>query len=380
MIIIFQILFFLCIFVVLYSYGIYPFLLIFLARFWGRKTQFDSQYLPRIGVVIPVYNEEDVIERKIKNIFSLDYPEDKLSIWIGSDCSSDQTNELVNNYPDSRVHLWTAPERGGKTEILNQLIPHVEADILLLTDANTEHRQDCLKKMIGYFADPETGIVAGRVIHTIKRGQEFAEEFYRQFEVWQKYNESLLHSSISAFGGFYLLRKNLFQPIPFNAYSNDDVLIPMNVIRKGKRVLFDNDAVSLEDVSGDIKIEFTRRIRIGAGNFQSFFWLLDFLNPLKGWPWFCYVSHKVIRWFSPLLMLAGYACLIALFVLTHSPVYLVLLTIGLVGCGMGLMYRIFPLRVLRPLYYFMAMNLALFFGLFRFLIGIKSAAWSRTER
>jgi cellulose synthase/poly-beta-1,6-N-acetylglucosamine synthase-like glycosyltransferase len=366
--------------VLLYSYGFYPVLLPLLGRLFGRKASVDESFLPTIGVVIPVYNEELVIERKLQNIFALDYPADRISVWIGSDQSTDSTDSLVQQFGDSRVHLWRAPTRMGKSGIVNELTPQVNAEIVLLTDANTMHRPDSLRKLVRNFGDPRVGAAAGNIEHVSADSGEIEERLYRSFETAQKYNESLLHSSISAFGGFYAIRKRLFKPIPPNAYSNDDVLIPMGIVRQGFRVIFDPEAVSEEDVSGDAKMEFWRRVRIGAGNFQAFFWLLDFLSPFRGWPWFCYVSHKVTRWFSPLFILAGYiaAGMVAYAYPRSLLPYLfaaaVLLPVA------GLFHRSIGLRFLRPVFYFFTMNTALLLGFGRYLGGIRSGAWVRTER
>ncbi len=375
-----QILFICFIFLIVYSYLIYPILLAFFVKIFKNEVLVDKNYQPTVGVVVPVYNEEKVIKKKIDNILAIDYPLDKLSIWIGSDQSSDRTNEIIRSYSDKRVHLWIAPKRGGKTEILNNLVPKVESDIVLLTDANTMHQSDCLKKMVRHFADSHIGAVIGRVKHVTQKSSEFAETVYRSFEVWQKNLESKLHSSISAFGGFYTIRKKYFKKIPFNSYSNDDVLIPMNIIRQGKRVFFVSDAISEEDITGNLEIEFKRRVRIGAGNFQAFFWLLDFLNPFKGWPVFCFFSHKVLRWFSPILILGSFITLGLLALLSNLLIYKILFLTGIVVLLFSLLYIPYKISFIRPFFYFFAMNLALFFGFFRYVTGIKSAAWSRTER
>ncbi len=366
---------------VAYSYVVYPALLVVLSTFFGRPVRKAAGELPAVGVVIPAYNEQRVIRRKLENVMALDYPPEKISVWVGSDHSTDDTDRIVESFGDPRVHLWKAPVRGGKTEVLNNLVPRIDADVVLLTDANTMHRPSSLRLLVRSFEDPSVGAVAGHVEHTRTGFEENVEEtVYRSFETWQKSMESMLDSTISAFGGFYALRTELFKPIARNAYSNDDVLIPMNVIRQGQRVVFDAEAVSEEDVAEDVKLEFRRRIRIGAGNFQAFFWLLDFFNPFRGWPAFCYVSHKASRWFSPLFIIAAYASCAALCALTPLFVYRVVLAFGIAALCAGLSFKLLHLKVFRPVFYFYSMNAALFLGLFRYLGGIKSAAWSRTER
>jgi poly-beta-1,6-N-acetyl-D-glucosamine synthase len=374
-----QVIFWTSLVIVVYSYFLYPGLLPLLARIFGRPTKKDDTIFPTVAVIVPVYNEEKVIRSKIENLLALDYPADRCTIRIGSDCSTDATHDIVQSFKSGRVSLWIAPRRGGKTEVLNHLVPLVDADIILFTDANTMHRPDSLKKLVRSFADPAVGGVAGSIRHRVAK-EEKEERLYRSFESLQKYFESRLHSSISAFGGFYAIRKSLFRPIHFNAYSNDDVLIPMNLIRCGYRVIFDPEALSEEDMTESIGQEFSRRVRIGAGNFQAFFWLLDFLNPLRGWPWFCYLSHKVTRWFSPFLWGLAFLCSTLLWLLTSSAVFSIVPMLGILFLAVGLSFLLVPGRINRLVFYFLSMNAALTLGLLRYCKGIQSAAWVRTER
>ncbi len=380
MIAVFEILFWFSLFVVLYSYTIYPFLLFLFARRCNKPVRRDENFFPEIGVLVPVYNEERVIRKKIENLLSLDYPESKLSVWIGSDCSTDGTEKEVRSFNDPRIHFWVASERGGKTGVLNKLAPQIDADIILFTDANTMHNSNCLRMIARNFADETIGGVAGHIEHVQTGEEEFGEKLYRRFESRQKILEGMLHSTISAFGGFYAIRKKLFHPIPPNSYSNDDVLIPMNVVRQGYRVIYDPEALSEEDTTGNVAKEFTRRVRIGAGDFQAFFWLVHFLNPRYGWPWFCFVSHKVTRWFSPLFIMTLMLSCGFLFWQGEKVIYKMIFTTGSIFISAGLLYKLLPLRITRHVYYFMTMNLALLMGLFQYLRGIKSAAWSSTER
>ena len=366
--------------VVVYSYLIYPALLAIFARLFGRPVECSDDYLPEIGVLVPAYNEEKVIARKVENILSMDYPPGKVSVWVGSDCSDDRTDEIAKAIADPRVHFWRSPARGGKTGIINGLAPQVQSEIIMLTDANTMHRRDCLKAMARHFVDPAVGGVAGHIEHKTSEGNENAETVYRSFESHQKVLEGRLHSTISAFGGSYAIRKSLFKPIPANAYSNDDVLIPMNIIRQGYRIIYEMDAVSEEDMTEKVSSEFQRRVRIGAGNFQSFFWLLDFFSPLRGWPWFCYVSHKVTRWFSPFFIVLCFASCLFMAALGGSDMYKFILSCGIIFSVSGLMYHQVPLKINRHIFYFFAMNLALLLGSVKFAGGIRSAVWKRTER
>jgi cellulose synthase/poly-beta-1,6-N-acetylglucosamine synthase-like glycosyltransferase len=380
MLLAFKIIFWVSLAVVVYSYLFYPALLTLFAWLFKRPVRCSDDYLPTVGVLVPAYNEEKVIARKVENILAMDYPSDKISVWVGSDCSDDGTDGLVKSMAGPRVRFWRAPERGGKTGIINGLLPRMDTEIVLLTDANTMHRSGCLREMVKYFYDPSVGGVAGHIEHKLTEGSENAETVYRSFESHQKVMEGRLHSTISAFGGSYAIRRSLFLPIPKNAYSNDDVLIPMNIVRQGYRVIYELDAVAEEDMTDKVSSEFQRRVRIGAGNFQSFLWLLDFFNPLRGWPWFCYISHKATRWFSPFFILLCLASCVAVAAFSVSPLYKFLLSCGVIFSVSGILYHQMPLRVNRHIFYFFAMNAALLLGAVRFAGGIRSAVWKRTER
>jgi len=386
--------FWISVFEIIYSYVLYPVLLRLLSGWFGRPpcrwgldrsgvaaVSSDTEGLPTVAIVMPVYNEENIIAIKLQNIFSLNYPARKLSVWIGSDCSTDRTEEIVRSLRDPRIHVWAAPYRCGKTQILNALVPQVEAEVLVFTDADVMLDSESVRSLARHFADPKIGGVGGRATLRQTMGFENSEEVaYLSFEAAQKKMESSLHSTISAFGSFYAIRKKLFVPFHPHTYSNDDVLMPMNIIRQGYRMLFEFDAVSYEKMSRQVGKEFKRRIRIGAGNFQAFFWLLDFLNPGYGWPWFCYVSHKVSRWFSPMFMIIAAATCGLLAAGTTALLYKILFIAGTLFITSGLLYKIIPMNFSRSVFYFLAMNVALVLGFFRFLIGIRSAVWSRTER
>jgi len=155
-----------------------------LARMFGAKCRQDEAFFPSVAVVVPVYNEEEVVRAKIENILALDYPADKLSVWIGSDCSTDATHDIVRKLASPRVSLWIAGKRGGKTEVLNHLVPRLSADVILFTDANTMHKTDCLRKMVRSYADPRVGAVAGLIRHR-STNPELGEVMYRSFECGQ---------------------------------------------------------------------------------------------------------------------------------------------------------------------------------------------------
>ncbi|MBN1984092.1 MAG: glycosyltransferase family 2 protein [Chitinivibrionales bacterium] len=384
MMMIVKIVFFLSLFLLIYAYSIYPVLLRTLQRVRKRKLVRKEGYKPTVSILVPVYNEEKIIGAKIENCLALDYPKEKLQIMICSDCSSDGTSHIVSTYNDSRLRFIDYRTRSGKTGVINKALPQATGEIVVLTDANTMLNADALVRMVSLYGNKKIGAVLGQVILVEPKGSYgLAKELaYRTFESKLKYYEGVFGASMGAFGGFYSIRKELFTPLPANAYSNDDLLIPLTILKKGHAVVFDNLAYSYEDTAFSVADEFKRRVRIGAGNFQAFFLLLSLLNPFRGVVCWMYLSHKVLRWFSPFLLLSLFLSNLFL----ADTVLFELICFGQylfysLAAGGYLVYR-FKLTIpfILPAYHFVSMNIALLLGFFKYVKGIKSATWDSTER
>ncbi len=387
----FIILFLIGVVLFIYSYAGYSLLLRLLKRLFFPSERIASSAhpgsgrdLPSVTILIPAYNEEKIIHKKIDNALALNYPREKLDILVCSDASSDRTAEIVSNIDNPCVRFIEYTQRRGKTGVINASIPQARGDIVVLTDANTMFALDAVMTMAGGYTSADIGAVCGHVrLIPPRNAQKVDKEIaYRESEAYMKYVEGLFGAAIGAFGGFYSIRKSLFTPLAPNAFSNDDFLIPMHILSKGYRVIFLPNAVATEDTGKSIGNEFSRRVRIGAGNFQSFTFLPGMLNPLKGKRFFFYFSHKLLRWFSPFLLLL---MLISNIAVHHIPVFFYLLAaqIGLYAAsGFGFILskiNIFP-PFLTPAYHFVSMNIALLLGFFKRMQGIKSGTWESTER
>ncbi|MBD3346292.1 MAG: glycosyltransferase [Chitinivibrionales bacterium] len=377
------ILFWLSLFLLIWAYGGFSFFLSFVSRFVKKPVR-DFSFKPAITIFIPAYNEEKVIAEKIDNCLALDYPRDRLEIMVCSDCSSDKTVAIAQSYAGKGVKVFDYRERSGKTGMINKAVPVAQGEIVVLTDANTMFETDAVSKMISMYSSEKIGAVLGQVklrVPDLGYGLD-KEVVYRSFEAELKYREGLFGTAQGAFGGMYSIRKKLFKPLPPNAYSNDDFLTPMKIMSRGYKVLFDKEAVSHEDTAMNVEEEFRRRVRIGAGNFQSFFFLLPMLNPFRGTAFLFYLSHKVLRWFSPMLLIL---VLTANIFLISEPIYLVLFLFqgafyatALIGWILSKVKINLPM--VSSIYHFSSMNLAVLLGFFKCLRGIKSAVWQSTER
>ena len=363
--------------VIVYSYAIYP-LLLALVPIRRREELSGPVEWPAVSVLISVYNEEKHITQRIENLLALDYPPDKLEILIGSDGSTDRTNVLVRRFSDPRVHLREFGQRSGKPSVLNRLIPQTHGELLAFSDANALFAPDALQKLARHFRDPRIGGVCGRLLFH-GRTSETDEGPYWKLETYLKTRESALDSCLGANGAIYAIRKSYWPIIPDNTFV-DDFVIGMRVREQGVRVVYDREAVATEELPQSVGHEMTRRIRIGAGDFQALFLCWRSLLPWRGFHSLAFWSHKVLRWLSPFFMAAA---LISNIALLRRPLFAALLTLQLAFYALAV---IGALRGGRKIilfsapHYFVTINLALLLGFFRFITGTQQAAWKRTAR
>jgi len=399
--VVFEGLFWLIIFLTLYTYFGYPLVLMLISRVkrWNpekktplsRSSQLLSEktrgihmrYLnwPRISLFIPAFNEEKVIRQKIENSLELDYPADRLEIVVASDGSCDLTNEMIQSYSDSEIYFYNYATREGKTSVINKTIPKLTGEIVVMSDASAMLEHSALKELVKNFSDPRVGAASGvykfEKWDTSVRGK--GEWLYWRYETSIKKMESQIYSVIGAHGALLAFRKELFEPLAPEAI-NDDFIIPMRVLEKGKRVVYDPKAIANEETYSDSFGDFNRRSRIFVGNLQQIFILKKLLNPLKGWPSFEFWSHKVLRTLSPLFIVALFFVNLPL---TSGFYRLTLLAqLSLYGLSfVGVVFQKFGKgsRVLcLPFYFFFGVVSALF-GYLKYIFKLQAVTWAREE-
>lgn len=296
------ILFWLCAFLLVYPLCIYPLILVLPC---GRRTiasSFALEERPHVSMLLSVYNEKDVIEQKINNFLSLDYPVDKLELLVISDGSDDGTDEIVRQHSSERIRLLRQEGRGGKTRALNLAAQEARGDILFFTDADSMLKSDCMIKLTAPFANPEVGLVSGRSVYMGTDGRETTSSLYRRYEEWQKQREGERYGIAGADGAVYAMRKALYKDLPPEIIN--DLVHPIQVILAGKRALAQPDALVYEP-GEENRAEFSRQTRIMAQSWRVF---LRHIQPLAqkqcyGFLW-QFFSHKILRWMAlPLLLL-----------------------------------------------------------------------------
>ncbi len=394
MIIAFNILFWACVLAILHSYVLFPLILQIAARFRKNPpvTITEPATPAKISILLSAYNEEDVIEEKIRSVFNTRYPASHFELIIGSDSSSDHTPEIIENltleFPSIRFFRFNT--RHGKPDVINKLAKEASGDILILTDANVIFDEHTLSRITMPFSDPRIGLVDTQMVNLgmKKEGISFQEKAYISREVRIKHLESQLWGvMMGPFGGCFAVRRNLFEPIPAN-FLVDDFFLNMKILESGYKAVNNPEARVYEDVSNDLSIEFRRKIRIATGNFQNLRRFIKLLSPARPALAFCFLSHKVLRWLGPLFLILSFLSLIFLSSVSPSSVFfiypsflIVYLAFLLIPAADYLLKKLnLHFRSLRFVTHFLGMNLALIIGMARYLKGVKTNVWQPTKR
>ncbi|MFN8288447.1 MAG: glycosyltransferase [Chitinophagales bacterium] len=379
-----------------HSYVLFPFLLWLFSR--GKKENElvyakDDADLPEVFVVFAAYNEEKVILEKMQSIFNTAYPKSKLHVFIGSDNSTDQTNEIITSFPVevSELFFLNFEGRMGKSAILNQLVSLINKrpldkanTVFVFTDANVMFTPETLFQLAKHFKNPSIGQVAANILNrgVTPQGIAYHEKSYINRENRIKYLEGLNGGAmIGAFGACYAMRADCWTDILPN-YLMEDFYLSMGILKQDKKAILEPNAICHEDVSSEVQEEYKRKKRIQAGNFQnlSVYWPMLFgVNKVA----FNFLSHKVLRWLGPVFIAAAY--LSSLFLIGYSPLYLTafaILNVFLISPVLDdlLKWAGIELKFFRFISYFCLMNMALVGGFIMYIKGIQTSAWSPTKR
>lgn len=387
-----KVLFWICLFLVFYTYigyGILLWLLVCVKRIFKGKPQKKQlppdDELPEVTLMICAYNEQDIVDIKMENTRQLSYP--KLHVVWVTDGSNDSTNDLLARYQE--VEVIYSPERRGKTAALNHGLSLVKDELIVMTDANTMLNPEAIHEIVRCFMDPQIACVSGeKRVMARHEGQSAAEGegLYWKYESTLKRLDSEFYSVMGAPGELCAIRRSLYEPMPENALL-DDFVISLRIVDRGYKIAYTSDAYAMEYGSADLTEESKRKRRIAAGGLQSIWWLRKMMNPFRQ-PVvaFQFVSHRVLRWsITP----------IALLLLIPLNVVLVLLKGGNIYTWIWILQLLFYLAaflgwflekngkknmILYVPYYFLFMNLNVFQGFSYLRSHRSSGAWEKAKR
>jgi len=364
---------------VVYAYFGYPAVLVVLGMVFRARTSLvsDSVSLPSVSVIIPAHNEADVIGKKLENMLALPYA-GQLEIIVVSDGSTDSTESIVLSHSDDgRLTYIGLSDRKGKANALNQGVEHANGEVVVFSDASIILDENALIKIVEPFADPSVGCVSGE--DKIAGGD--GEGLYGQYELSLRRMESRLGSIVGASGSFYAQRRELVREFPEGVAP--DFLSVLNTVKLGSRAVSSKEAVGhMTSVSGSAN-EFRRKVRTLIRGMTALFREIELLNPFRH-PLFAFflLSHKVMRWLVPLLLLIAFG---ANFFLLDARIYQVALSAQATFYSVALLAlmskeAIGRFTIARVAEYFCVANAAILVAWVRYFLGARQEIWGPTKR
>jgi poly-beta-1,6-N-acetyl-D-glucosamine synthase len=361
--------------VVTYVYAGYPGLLAIWARV-APKTVRAAAATPAVSIVLAARNEAATLEARLENLLALDYPSDRVQIIVVSDGSTDRTPDILRAHAERVDAVFVPP--GGKALALNAGVSAAKHGIIVFTDARQAFAADALRALVAPFADPEVGGVTGELLLDCESrpgaatgsppaGKSIGEGVgaYWRYEKWLRDRESLIGSTVGATGAIYALRREHWRPLPAETIL-DDVLAPMRAVLGGARVVFQRTARAY-DRAATADVEFRRKTRTLAGNYQMLRLeprlLLPFVNPV----WWQFMSHKVGRLFVPWALAVMFVSSAVL--APASALYALAFAGQLAFYALALYGAVLDQRLARMSYTFVMMNLAAVTGLLAVSMG-----------
>ena len=372
-----QVLFWVSVGFVALAYAGYPLAVWVLADLLARPVRKGS--VPgTVSFVVAAHNEAARIESRIRNL--LDQQDVTIAqVIVGSDGSTDRTNDVVSGMNDPRVQLVALPERSGKPAALNACVPRATGDYLVFCDARQSFAPDAAARLVENFADPSVKCASGElVIHPRPDGSVDAGLYWR-YEKFIRRAESRLYSTVGATGAIYAIRRADFAELPEDTLL-DDVAVPLRAQRAGGRTVFEPEALAYDDpVSAER--EWSRKVRTLAGNFQLMFRPGRFGNAYARGTCLQFLGHKVARLLVPLALATT---LLGSFGFAGTPFWTLagLQAAGYTGAlmGWGLERAGKRTGLLGLPLTFVMLNLAVVAGFWGWLLGTQGVLWQRKAK
>lgn len=316
--------------------GYWLFILL-VSRFFRQVHTVDEKFTLSATVIIPSYNEEKVIEKKILNTLELEYPKDKLKILVVDSGSTDKTCQILKKYEDKGIKVIAQPERKGKSAALIYAMSFVDTEVVIMTDANAYINKEAADRLIKHFSDPKVGIVGGRffVKKVVANAEAKGTNFFRNFENFLRKIESLVDSSVSFSGELYAIRREL---VSLNEYTLlDDFEICLNARKKGYRLLYEPDAYVFEYAPYLVRDVILQRTKVIAGTIISLWEHRTMLfNPKYGfYGLFILPGHKLFQVLTPLFLLGIFFSSLSIYISSLQPAlfYFLILQLSLLALG-----------------------------------------------
>lgn len=357
----------------------YPVILVALSRVRSFRPRGADQYYPAVSVLIAARNEEKDIRWKLAQTLTWDYPKDRVELLVGSDASSDGTDEAIRSLDDPRIRFVRNQERAGKNATLNRLARLAQGELLFFTDANTHIEPECLKTIVRHFADPRVGCVTGmerNVAGSEASTMTASSNAYLEYESTVNSLESKLGSVLVCDGSLYCLRRSLFTEV--DPELANDLEHPVRIGRAGSAIIYEPRARSWECCTSSATEEFRRRRRIAAQGALAMWRLRKELRGFRRWQ---FLSRKFLRWLTVLPLAMALA---TSFLLRYEYFFSLVLGLQIAFYGLAIsgvpQHRKFRITgLLRVPFVFLLAHVAVFMGVLDACRRKTFATWNVAE-
>jgi cellulose synthase/poly-beta-1,6-N-acetylglucosamine synthase-like glycosyltransferase len=350
----------------------YPLVIGLLSAIARRRVQ-KADITPTVAVIVVAHDEQNVLYRRLENLSALDYPAERLEIVVASDGSRDRTDEIVEAHAsrDPRIRLLRRP-REGKVAAQDAAVAGVTAEVVTFSDANAIWASDALRALVRNLADPNVGYVCGQ-LRLEDSGGTNREGLYWRYELWLRERESLAGSITAGNGAIYAVRRADY--VATQPEFAHDIGLPYLVVQRGRRAVYEPEAIAIEPTARDAEDEFRRKTRMFARSWPHVLrgWMFRGGSPLY---FFQLFSHRALRYASGLLHLVLLLTSIAL--VREGLVYELALSAQLAWFVLALAGRLrLPLPGAALAYYYFLVTLATVVGLVSYLRFGVPAVWDK---
>ena len=359
-----------------------------LARIQPRKHTVDLSYTPFFSIILAAYNEERSLAKCLDSLVALDYPENRIEIIVGSDGSSDLTNQILSDYSAKYkfIHPFIFNERRGKMQVLNDIVPQAHGEYLLFVDADMILDRSALQYHAQHYTSDEIGGVAGAYVLTSDDGNSGfeSENDYHSIEMTLRKNESAVGSTVGLSGANYSMRASLWNELPSD-YIHDDLYSVFKIISQGKRLIYEPLAIAKEEYVRSMREEFRRKSRFASRGFATLRYFPDLLAPSAGMSSMMILGHKLFRWITPVILICILILTIMGCLIVAAPIFWALgiaelVVIALVLLGVIMNAKNISLPLVRNLFWFAVMNMAFLSGLITYFFGKERREWKMSRR
>jgi cellulose synthase/poly-beta-1,6-N-acetylglucosamine synthase-like glycosyltransferase len=377
------VLFWIFLFSASYSYFVYPVLLALLPRFIRSPESpcaVDSP-VSSATLIITAYNEAARIREKIENSLAIMCQDFSLEIIVASDCSDDETDEIVNSYRDLGVKLVRADQRLGKENAQLCAIKQAKGEILIFSDTATQIPADALGILMNYFKDSSVGAISSEDRFISKDGQVAGEGAYVKYEMWLRKKESELCGLVGLSGSFFAARKSICDT--WDISSPSDFNTALNCAKKGLKAVTAPDVLGYYQDIQDSDKEYQRKVRTVLRGISALSRHYQIMNPFQyGLFAFEVFSHKLMRWLVPWFLLLLLTVNFLLY--SHHWVFLLTLIFQILFYGVAAFAhfsnRVKENVVARIIYFFVQVNLAIADATVQFIKGNRMTVWQPSAR